>query len=551
MLKVLISIFTTIGLFFSSFGAFVQGDSSVKYKVDTEKLGDTIPNIVDNVNVWEMGTQFVNAKNNEKYDIFDYVDYVQLMQCSGGNSTRDMFKDPSDRTVLDDYDFSRLIANCHGILNLGAKPHLKLGSVPQKLTTADDIGYFEVNLYPPDDYKQYYTYIKAIATALVDEFGLDEVKTWRFGCMTEFENSNWFMAKGGDPDDSALAYFKLYDYTVQALIDVIGKDVFVGAHAMTVTEGLWDECKFIKHCANGRNYATGRVGTRICFLSASFYDAKPGKYTKGYTLPETIAHLKDCAEGYGLNNLIYGVDEGRILSGNSRGSSDDQLFSRTTGFTYQAGYDARLFKQAIDSGADYFSSWDFLTNGLIEGYPTISYHVANNIYKFADSKKADVTASKVIARAGVESDCLAGWDEKTGTLRVMAYNYKNDVDYTKKMNITVEASVPQLDGKTVKVTKYLLDDNCNFFDEWQEDRVKYNITDDCFAWSPDDGVIENGTVLQYGWARDLYMKNLKAKYEECAQLVPVTETVEIKDGKITISDTLGGNNVIFYEITSE
>lgn len=548
MLKSVISIFTAIGLFFSSFGMLWQGNSSVKYLIDTGKLGSEIPNVVDNINIWEMGQTFYNPQKNEKYDIFNFVEYVQLMQCTGGNDTRDLFRNPSDRTVLDDYDFTKLIKNCRGILSLGAKPHLKLGSVPQKFTTSDKIGYFEVNLYPPDDYNQYYTYIKNVAKALVAEFGIDEVRTWRFGCMTEFENSDWFMAKSGDPKESEVAYCKLYDYTVQALIDVIGEDVFVGAHSMSVTEGLWKEENFIKHCAKGKNYATGETGTRLCFLSASFYDSAPGVYTKGYTLPKTIAHLKKCAEGYGLNSLIYGVDEGRILAG-TKGRNDNQLLSRTTGYTYQGAYDARLFKQAVDSGADYFSSWDFLTGGLFDGYPTVSYHIANNIYKFAGSKKADVTASKVVVRAGVESDCLAGWNDETQTLRIMAYNFKNKVDFDKKMKVKVVATVPQFDTQSVTVTKYIVDDNCNFFDEWQKDRVKYGITDDCFNWSPDDGMIESTGVLDSEWAIGLYKEKLKAKYEECAQLIPVTQTIAVKDGKIELCDTLGGNNVVFYEIT--
>lgn len=55
------------------------------------------------------------------------------------------------------------------------------------------------------------------------------------------------------------------------------------------------------------------TGTHISFLSASFYDSKPGEYTSGKTLPETIAFIKNCAEQNGLNDLIYGVDEGRLL----------------------------------------------------------------------------------------------------------------------------------------------------------------------------------------------------------------------------------------------
>lgn len=67
------------------------------------------------------------------------------------------------------------------------------------------------------------------------------------------------------------------------------------------------------------------TGTHISFLSASFYDSKPGEYTSGKTLPETIAFIKNCAEQNGLNDLIYGVDEGRLLCGNSAGTDDRVL----------------------------------------------------------------------------------------------------------------------------------------------------------------------------------------------------------------------------------
>ncbi len=124
------------------------------------------------------------------------------------------------------------------------------------------------------------------------------------------------------------------------------------------------------------------TGTHISFLSASFYDSKPGEYTSGKTLPETIAFIKICAEENGLNDLIYGVDEGRLLCGNSAGTDDNQLLSRTVGYTWQAAYDARIFSQMINAGGDYFSSWDFLSGGLFEGIPTVSYHVASNISRF-------------------------------------------------------------------------------------------------------------------------------------------------------------------------
>ncbi len=537
---------TAICFFFSSFFGLFGGTSSAVIDVDTNSAGDIIPNVVDNINVWHMGNSFHNAERNEENDVFEFVKYVQLMQCTGGTPDRDLFVDPYDTTILTDYKFDSLIENCRGILNLGAKPHLKLGGVPLKFTSDYIMGGFGMNPYPPDDFEAYYGYIKAIAEALVEEFGLEEVKTWRFGVMTEYENRDWFMAKSGLPEDSAIAYCKLYDYTVQALIDVIGEDVFVGAHSMTVTEGLWDEEIFIRHVAEGTNYANGKKGTRICFLAGSFYDYEPGEFTKGYTLPETIAYLKDKAEKYALKDLIYGIDEGRVHSGITSGTVGAELHNRTVGFTWQASYDARIFTQSIMAGADYFSSWNFLTNGNLDGYPIISYHVAKNMAKFEGCKILSADTMKVRTSPKVEIGNLVAVDEATGMLRAMVYNFKNDLDYKGKADVTL--NIPSEDGKKYKVTQYLVNDDCNYFDEWQEDRVKYNITDDCFTWSPDDPMLDNPTTLSDPGAREIYYTELREKYKEYALLTPTEFDAVSEDGKLSLDITLEAGNVVFFEI---
>ena len=287
--------------------------------------------------------------------------------------------------------------------------------------------------------------------------------------MTEYENSDWFVANSGVPEDAAVEYCKLYDYTVAALIDVIGEDVFVGAHSMTVTEGIWDEKIFIEHCAKGVNYKTGKVGSRVCYLSTSFYDSRPGEYTSGKTLPECIEYLRETAENAGLKNLIFGVDEGRILSGNESGVDSGDLFNRTCGYTYQAAYDARLYKQMFENGINYFSSWGYLSNGFFEGNPTVSYHVARNAAKFEGSKLCKTTADKKGMIIKAEVGAVSGFNDETDTLHIMAYNFKNKVDYKSAADTKFTVKAPQFDGKQVKVTTYVINDDCNYFDEWVED----------------------------------------------------------------------------------
>lgn len=537
--------------FFSTFSANITDCvNNHEFTVDASEYGSVLINPASNVNIWSIEDNlFVGAKNNPEYDIFEFVNYVQFMQCTGGNAQRDLFVDPYDRTVLDDYDFSTLINNCRGVLDLGAKPFLKLGSVPLKYSSkANTDAEFDTNIYPPDDYNVYYNYIAAIAQALVDEFGKDEVLSWRFGVMTEYENASWFMANSGDPEESAVEYCKLYDYTVAALVDVIG-DVFVGAHSMTVTEGLWDEAYFIEHCAKGTNYKTGEKGSRICYLSASFYDSAPGDYTDGKTLAKTIDYLRKTAEKHGLNNLIYGIDEGRILCGNSSGQSGDQLLSRTCGFTYQAGYDARMYKTMFDNNINYFSSWYYLSNGLLDGNPTLSYHVASNAAKFGGAKRVSVEKTKFGLVPMAEVEAVSAFDEDDNTLRIMAYNFKNKVDYTAPADIKFNVNAPQFNNKKVKITAYVIDDDCNYFDEWQQDRITYGIGDECFGWSPDDPIIDNPTTLSDTAAREFYFNELRDKYYECSKLVPEEYTATAVNGEIVLDITLDPNAVVFYEIT--
>lgn len=528
---------------------FAAAKTSVKVEIDVSNLGDTVGNKVSNINVWDMGTQFYDPKKEENNDVFEFVKYIQLMQCTGGTYERDLFKNPEDTSVLDDYDFSRLVKNCRGILKLGAKPHLKLGSVPVKFSSNAENGGFDMNVFPPDDYEVYYNYIKAMAEKLVEEFGTDELLTWRFGCMTEYENADWFKSQDGDPQKSAESFCKLYDYTAAALCDVIGDGVFIGAHSMTVTEGLWDEEIFIKHVATEKNYKTGKTGTPIKFLSASFYDTKPGMFTKGKTLFETVEYLRTTAEKYGLVNLVYGIDEGRILYGNAKGKESDALFNRTIGDTWQAAYDARIYKTCIDNDIEYFSSWGYLTGGALSGYPIISYFVAQNTALFDGSKKAATKTSSIKKLVGVDADCVALYDEENETLRVMLYNFKNDVAYNKSVDFKLSINIPEFEGEEVKIIKKTVNDDCNFFDEWRDDRKKYNITDDKFNWSPDDPCIDSTVTLFDEEARSTYEAELRDRYIQCATLKPEKLDGVVRDSHLETKLTVGASNVVFLEIS--
>lgn len=518
-------------------------DTKNTITVNTDQTGDLMWNVVSNVNIWEMGSQFLRARVNETWNVFEFVEYVQLMQCTGGSTSRDLFRDPNNTAVRDDYKFDNLVGNCRGILKLGAKPHLKLGSVPLKLSDNPEARGFGTNIYPPRDYDEYYRYIKAAIEALVKEFGKEEVASWHFGCMTEYENADWFQAHGGNGKDSFVAYCKLYDYTGKALTDVLGDDVYYGAHAMAVTEGLWDETMFIEHVAKGTNYATGKIGSPIKYLAFSFYDSTPGKFTTGKTLDECVKHMRGAAEKYGLTDLKYGVDEGRILNGNVSGRLAADLNNRTCGYTWQAAYDARLYKIAYDNDINYISMWNYLSANNVTGFPNISYHVSSNLAKMSGGLRCDVDTNIGGIESGAEVDAVASI--KDNVVRVMIYNFKNDVNYDRKVMFNLKVKVPFKGDVTC--TKSLVCDDCNFFDEWVVDRKKLGITENDFAWSPDDPLLDQSNTLQSSAAQRLYKDNVREGYFERATLVPTTETVKVEKGYINMGIVLDPSNVLFLE----
>lgn len=550
IISIIMSLFILLSSFFSN--GFTGNE--YEFNVDAASLGKAAPNLASTVNVWSIeGNPFVNPTINVENNVFQFVEYVELMQCSGGSEGRDLFLDPLDRAVLDDYNFTHLIENCRGIITLGAKPFLKLGNVPLKYSQNATVDTeYNVNPYPPDDYNVYYNYIKALITALADEFGVNEVRSWRFGVMTEYENQSWFKADDNKEDldkRTAIEYCKLYDYTVEAIIDVLGEDIFVGAHSMTVTDGLWDEAYFIEHCAKGTNYKTGEKGTKISYLSASFYDEMPGVYAKEKTLPETIKYLRKAANKAGLKDLIFGIDEGRILKGTTSGTDSNELHTRSVGYLYQAAYDARMYTQMLENDIDYFSYWSYLSGGLLSGNPTVSYHVSKNISAIEGAKltKTSKTNYPLFSKSDVKA--IAAFNEDTSTLYVMAYNFNNSLNYSKDAKLKINLSVPQFAGREVKIVSRTIDNDCNYFDEWQEDRKTYGIDDSCFSWSPDDPNLDNETTLKDERAREIYFNELYEKYKQCSQLVPKTENKLFSGDSLTIENNLAPHSVVFYEIT--
>lgn len=470
------------GTFLPSIATYAAEPLSITINISS--TGKTIKNKFSDINMWTIENTWL--KQADTYPVnyfksnFPFVERIQIMAATGGNENRDLFKDPRDRGTVTDYDFNRLIEACNNIIAKGLKPMIKTGWVPLKLSADPRLGVFQTNIRPPGDYDAYYGYIRAIAETLKTHFGLGQMKTWSWGVGVEYENKDWLMAGDSTSLSTKLAYFKLYDCTVSALEDALGmENVVVGAHSMTCANGLWDECEFIEHCAKGTNYRTGKQGTKLDFLAISYYTGVPG-FNPG-TFMSAVETVRKKAVQVGLNNLKYGVDEGRVLNG------WDKLvvYAREVQHPVQAVSDAKLFHLMVDNDVDYFSTWSLTTKGLFGGIPVVSANFRNLAFRMTGSMLMRTTLSGRPADSKNEVNGLAGYDAVQKILRVMIYNFNPNENAEVSENISLciaNAKSSLKEGATVRTWR-LDQDNGNWWKSWQEDVTSRKLQAQGFKYS--------------------------------------------------------------------
>src|SRR5579872_6132607 len=151
----------------------------------------------------------------------------------------------------------------------GVKPLVQLGFMPEALSTNPQPyrhtfpkgNIFTGWTYPPKDYGKWSELVFRFARHLRDRYGDDELKSWLWEVWNEPDIEYWH----GTPEE----YFKLYDFSVESVLRAvpqtrIGGPDSTGPGSPKAIAFLHD---FLEHCAHGKNFANGKIGTRLDFVS--------------------------------------------------------------------------------------------------------------------------------------------------------------------------------------------------------------------------------------------------------------------------------------------
>lgn len=182
----------------------------------------------------------------------------------------------------------------------GIKPLVEIGFMPEALSIhpdpyrhhfphTSDTGIYTGWAYPPKDYAKWSDLVYQFVRHLRQRYRDAEVTTWLWEVWNEPDIGYW--------QGMREEFFKLYDFTVESVLRAFPEAKIGGPDTTGPGNSKSDEFlhAFLDHCAHQKNYANGRTGSRLDFISF---------HPKG-----SPQWLKDHVQ-MGISHQLTAIDEG-------------------------------------------------------------------------------------------------------------------------------------------------------------------------------------------------------------------------------------------------
>lgn len=390
-------------------------------------------------------------------------------------------------------------------LGSNCKPFFELGFMPRDLADPRDAenGRFYQVAYgiseyqrvgwamPPKDYDKWYDLIYNLVLHLKERYGEKEVRTWYFEMWNEPDIFYW---RGTHEE-----FCKLYDYT-EAAVHAAMPDARFGGPATCGSMGPEDRAsvflrRFLEHIRDGRNYYSGKTGTRIDFTT---FHTKGGGYCFDTLAKKQIPSVKALlanvrTQGSIIKEMGYG-DLECVLSeadpdGWAAGGRYDNFNLNFRNTEYYASYVMSAYKNLYDLAEKMAMdirplAWAFMFEAerCFEGTRTFSTQGIDkavfNLFRLlarmgtqrvalTTTRDLDPLAFKDLngTEEGPEVD---GWATMDGEdkLQVLLYCHHDDWDRKETFDIELSISNLPMEGK-VQVRHLRIDaEHSNAYAEW-------------------------------------------------------------------------------------
>lgn len=196
------------------------------------------------------------------------------------------------------YNWTILDRIFDGYLASGVRPYAEIGFMPESMSVKPQpyrhhwtpkAAYNEIYTgwaYPPKDYSKWAELVFQWTKHCVERYGRAEVETWYWEVWNEANIGYW----RGTPAE----FRKLHDYAIDAVRRAL-PTAKVGGSDSAGSGGNFTR-DFLEHCLRGTNYATGKIGTPIDFVS---FHAKGAPITTNDHVRMGISnHLRTIEDGF-------------------------------------------------------------------------------------------------------------------------------------------------------------------------------------------------------------------------------------------------------------
>lgn len=361
-----------------------------------------------------------------------------------------------DGVTKAEYNFTYLDLVMDNYKEVGLKPFLELGFMPEKLASGEQtIFYWKGHTTPPKSYEGWTDLVVATLSHLCDRYGKDEVVTWPIEVWNEPNLPGFW--KGADMEE----YFKLFMHTFKA-IKKFDKRFKVGGPAICgVDDERWIN-EFMKFII--------KENLKVDFITRHHYTTKQHEFKGHYQ----YAELEDPESKFeNLHKTREIVDSYEGFKGTPIHITEYNTSYSPICVIHDTNLNAAYIAHQLSRLGDDNTSYSYWTFGDIfeeVGVPYTPFHggfgmVANHcipkptFYTFAFYKK-------------LMGDCIFRDDDlliikrEDGELRGIAWSINEDRSKMSNKELSISLELPE--GEYSVVEKIVDEDTCNPLKVWHD-----------------------------------------------------------------------------------
>lgn len=380
---------------------------------------------------------------------------------------------------------------------LGIAPLVEVGFMPEALSTHPEPyrhnfpegSIFTGWAYPPKDYEKWADVVKHFVEHLRDRYGAAEAKSWRWEIWNEPDIDYW----KGTPDE----YFRLCDFSTNAILEAlpgatVGGPDSTGPASPKAAEFLR---RFLEHCAHERNFATGKTGSPLDFIS--FHPKGNAAWQNGHVEMGIARQLASIEAGFRIVKSFPEWSETPVILGESdpegcaactarvypqNGYRNVALYAAYTAETFRAIYELAQKENVKFAGAVTWA-FEFEDQPYFEGFRALATNGVDkpilNVFRMfglmGDKRVRTESSSAVpvneVLREGVRErpDINAIATRKDHEVEILVWNYHDDDVAVEPTPIEISVSGLPADVKRASLEHFRIDEtHSNSFTAWNE-----------------------------------------------------------------------------------